>query len=133
ETYHGRPVALAHQLADAPHAATFLSDAHVVDARVLPAASALRDDVAGHDWVAVGDSAASCDPISGWGIVKALRDGVACGHAVDRHLRSDPDAIPAYVASLRRSFERYRAQRRSIYEQERRWMGNGFWRRRIEG
>jgi len=81
--------------------------------------------------ICVGDAASSFDPVSGQGIVKALRSGVFASYAIADHLeRGDSDGLRRYGAFVKSEFAAYRNTLRDYYAQEQRWPDSVFWRRR---
>lgn len=127
---HRRGISPPGELDGAPLTRARMAGAEVVDERVLPVRSGLRGPVAGPGWVAVGDSAASYDPVSGAGIHKALGQGALAAAAVHAALEGDSAAQLLYEERVRADFERYAAERHLVYSAERRWAGAGFWERR---
>ncbi|MFO1080737.1 MAG: FAD-dependent monooxygenase [Reyranellaceae bacterium] len=94
------------------------------------APTAILSGVAGPGWLAVGDAAWSCDPLTAQGITKALDDGIAAAEAVARRRRGDADALGSYQAQ---SFARFTATlrlRAALYASQGRWPAAPFWRRR---
>jgi flavin-dependent dehydrogenase len=84
--------------------------------------------------ICIGDAAASFDPVSGQGIVKALRSGVFASYAIADYLeRGDPDGLRRYATFVKSEFAAYRDTLRDYYAQELRWPGSLFWQRRREG
>jgi 2-polyprenyl-6-methoxyphenol hydroxylase-like FAD-dependent oxidoreductase len=102
----------------------------VLDLRVAPAMSTIRRRLGGEGWVALGDAAATCDPLMGTGIAAALSKGLALA----RLLRSQSTAvaIEQYTAAERTAFDQYLRSRQSIYRGDRSWPATPFWRRRGE-
>lgn len=87
-----------------------------------------------HTLVCAGDAASSFDPVSGQGIVKALRSGVFASYAIADHLeRGDPDGLRRYGRFVKSEFAAYRDTLRDYYAQERRWPDSPFWQRRRDG
>jgi flavin-dependent dehydrogenase len=82
-------------------------------------------------WLPVGDAYASHDPLCGWGVHRALANGVRAADAIDSHLRTGRDAP---LAGYRRHCEdQYASYVRGLvrhYSLERRWPTAPFWRRR---
>ncbi|WP_372524305.1 NAD(P)/FAD-dependent oxidoreductase [Piscinibacter sp.] len=99
--------------------------------RPTPAHSACLAPVCGAQWLAVGDAAVSCDPLSGQGIMKALDMGMLAGRTISSHLAGDATAMRDYQAKVRSDFERYLAMRDAYYSSETRWADSPFWRRRL--
>jgi flavin-dependent dehydrogenase len=100
--------------------------------RVRPAGSACVDlDATSSPLLAVGDAACCFDPISGQGIVKALRSGVFASYAVADLLdRGDARGLARYRALIGREFAAYRQTLAEFYSLERRWPERPFWERR---
>ncbi|MFB7837137.1 FAD-dependent oxidoreductase [Streptomyces sp. NPDC056056] len=89
---------------------------------------------AGPGWVAAGDAALACDPLSSQGILTALHTGVRAAQAVDRCLRGggrgDEDALAEYRAFVDGVAARYLTHHARAYADERRWPSALFWARR---
>ncbi|HEX6902505.1 MAG TPA: FAD-dependent monooxygenase [Thermoanaerobaculia bacterium] len=98
---------------------------------LLPIQSALLDQTEGDRWLAVGDAAASYDPIAAQGVYKALTDGVAAGRLLAARIGGGP-AGPGYGERIVRRFQEYSANRSHLYALERRWPESPFWRTRQE-
>ena len=98
---------------------------------VLPVYSSALDRCAGDDWVAVGDAAASYDPVAGQGVSKALAGGIAAAEQVLALL--DGGAPPGpWPPSPDPALSGYRRARAHVYGLERRFPGAGFWEARRE-
>jgi flavin-dependent dehydrogenase len=97
---------------------------------VVPAASARLDRTAGPGWLAIGDAAASFDPLSSQGISSALETGITAAAACVRRLGGDADAFTAAGARHEAAWSEYEAGRTSYYGLERRWPEAPFWARR---
>ena len=100
---------------------------------IRPASSSILRPTAGRDWFAVGDSAATYDPISAAGIQKALADGSRAAAAVLTAAGGDanPGAAAAeYANDTETAFSEYEANRGYFYQQETRWPDSPFWIRR---
>lgn len=83
--------------------------------------------------ICAGDAASCFDPVSGQGIVKALRSGVfACYAIADRLERGDGAGLRRYAAFVASEFAAYRETLRDYYTQEGRWPDSLFWKRRRE-
>jgi len=103
----------------------------VTEAPCLTAAGSrgLRDRGPGA-FLAVGDALCCFDPISGLGIVKALRSGVFAAYATADWLRGDMTAIGRYQALAEREYAGYLHTLGDYYRQEMRWPDRPFWKRR---
>ncbi|MET9539787.1 tryptophan 7-halogenase [Streptomyces sp. NPDC006553] len=104
------------------------------DLRWAPAHGQRLAPSAGPGWVAAGDAALACDPLSSQGILTALHTGVRAARAVDRCLRGDgrgdEDALAEYSAFVDGVAARYLAHHARAYADERRWPSAPFWARR---
>jgi 2-polyprenyl-6-methoxyphenol hydroxylase-like FAD-dependent oxidoreductase len=81
--------------------------------------------------IGVGDAASCFDPISGQGIVKAMRSGIFASYAVaDQLARGEPAGLARYRAFVAREFAEYRTTLAEFYALEPRWADQPFWRRR---
>jgi flavin-dependent dehydrogenase len=86
------------------------------------------------NFLAIGDAAASFDPISSMGIGFAITSACHAAAIVKSELTThDPKRIAAYQIDVERNFENYHTLRRKIYQQERRWPLSDFWMRRNGG
>jgi flavin-dependent dehydrogenase len=81
-------------------------------------------------WLAVGDAALAVDPISGSGVVRALRTAAAGSTALLAALDGDREAIAEYDAAGEGLCRTYLRERASYYGAERRWPLAPFWHRR---
>lgn len=97
------------------------------------ASSGRLETVAGDGWLAVGDAASTFDPLSGLGMVKALRHGLWAAFAILDTLAGSaarPNAGERYRRHVIDEFEGYLETREHFYAGERRWPSAPFWRRR---
>jgi flavin-dependent dehydrogenase len=85
--------------------------------------------------IAVGDAASSFDPISGQGIIKALRSGIFGSYVAADCLRgAGARALERYRSFIRQEFTSYQNSLRDYYALEQRWSDEPFWsRRRVQG
>jgi hypothetical protein len=99
--------------------------------RAVAAGSACLSRLSGKRWIAVGDAAASHDPLSSSGIVRALDSGIFGARAVAAALIQDRrDEIIHYEARMRDGFERFAATWARYYGMEQRFPESAYWRRR---
>ncbi|MFY9618248.1 MAG: NAD(P)/FAD-dependent oxidoreductase [Pyrinomonadaceae bacterium] len=105
----------------------FTKDAKV---EVCDARTSIRNVLWRAGWISIGDAVWSLDPLSGFGIQRAINDGINAAPAISRALTGDAAELRAYAVSQGGSFnESLRAQRR-YYSAEMRWEDAAFWRRR---
>jgi len=83
-------------------------------------------------WLAVGDAALAVDPLSGSGVLRALRTARACAAtAIELLQHASLDPIDAYEDERDRESLSYLEERALYYGLERRWPGAVFWQRRM--
>jgi len=122
--YVERGVGLGEQLRAAPLTCARVGRARLVGSDIVHVSSSIRKHVAGDGWAAAGDAAASYDPLSGYGITKALQNASAVADAI---ASGDLDA---YASGVQRAFAAYVRQKRTYYAMECRWENAPFWRNR---
>lgn len=122
-----RTVRWSEELLQAPLTASRFVSAKTISSRTLYAGSGIRTPLHGPGWLAVGDSASTYDPLSGMGIFKALRQGLAASEALEKLRHGDLESIHRYAQQIRAEFNSYVRQRRLYYAQERRWPDSSFW------
>lgn len=94
------------------------------------APSSLLSAVCGNNWLAVGDAASSCDPITSAGITKSLIQGEHAGKAIAGLITGDKSALTNYQQQVFADFSQYIGVRNSLYRSEQRFTDQPFWRRR---
>lgn len=84
---------------------------------------------AGARWIAVGDAAASYDPLSGQGITHALTSATYAAECIFDRLG---DGVPPeiFMETMDREYDAYLKSRISTYAREGRWQNSVFWQRR---
>lgn len=92
--------------------------------------SSWMEATAGPGWLAVGDAALACDPLSSQGLLNALYSGLMAARAVRRGLAGDTDAFADYAQTMARVVDAYREHLAAWYALESRWPDQPFWRRR---
>jgi flavin-dependent dehydrogenase len=121
---------LAH-VGQTQHTRVRLADAHAQTTPIIYAAySHHLTQAAGAGWLAAGDAAATFDPLSAQGILKALRDGIFASYAVLDSLTGNASGLEKYQAVIDAEFSGYLRARSDYYRLERRWSDRPFWRRR---
>ena len=93
------------------------------------AASARLERIAGPDWIAIGDAAASVDPLSSQGNTNALRDALEVAEALGS--RETPSALNAAASAIASRYAAYLDRREMVYALEERWRQEPFWRLRL--
>ncbi|NJK67757.1 MAG: hypothetical protein HC941_15580 [Microcoleus sp. SU_5_3] len=98
---------------------------HIYDAR-----TSYQDSFSGQQWLSVGDAAATYDPLSAQGIIKAISNGINAAHAIASSEFSHAVSFNDYNEALLSSFATYTTERHLYYDRERRWEHTSFWQRR---
>ena len=99
--------------------------------KMVPAGGRQVAAPVGFRFLCAGDAASAFDPISGHGVVKAMRSGIFAAYAAaDCLVRGDEMALPRYGAWIAREAASYVATLREHYGSEQRWAERPFWRRR---
>jgi flavin-dependent dehydrogenase len=86
----------------------------------------------GAGWLAIGDAAASRDPLSAIGISEAVRSASDAASALLQAKSSDQDGIKTYAKGVLERHSAYQKLRVRYYQMERRWVRSEFWKRRHE-
>lgn len=82
-------------------------------------------------WIAVGDAGLAVDPVSGSGVVRALRSAENGTDAVLRFLDTDAnDPLDDFEHRRHAECNTYLHERAMYYGLEQRWPGSVFWNRR---
>jgi flavin-dependent dehydrogenase len=87
--------------------------------------------VYGPGWVAVGDAAASYDPLSSRGISKALESGLRAADAIAGCIKQRRNRWDDFAAWMAEDFKTYLRDYQHFYGQVTRWRDSRFWQRRV--
>jgi flavin-dependent dehydrogenase len=121
-------------LGPATEQSAFAADRVIGAPMIFPAGSRHLAAPVGKQWLAVGDAAATFDPLSSQGILTALLMGREAGRAAIDMCRGDTtdgDAARAqYLECFRRVVDQYDREHAEYYGAERRWPTSSFWARR---
>lgn len=129
--WYAAPVPGAHVLA-------YLTDRDLVPSSlkhaglgIVAADSTLTADAVQSGWLAVGDAFAAHDPLCGWGVVRALSNGIRAADTILAWLHTaDSAPLEAYRGLCVDQFERYLEGLSQQYSLEGRWLTYPFWMRR---
>jgi flavin-dependent dehydrogenase len=100
--------------------------------RPVAANSAFTHMAGDEGWVAVGDACASHDPLCGWGVHRALSNGILAADAIDDYLRTGKSSsLDDYRRYCGKQFGEYLKGLTLHYAIERRWPNAPFWERRL--
>jgi flavin-dependent dehydrogenase len=127
------PQAWLERLTLAPHTAARVANYGIGLAGfpvVVAAASGRLARFGEADWLAIGDAAATQDPLSSEGILVAMDSGIEAATAAARMLGGDRTAFSMAKARREQRWLDYLGEREKYYAAERRWCDAPFWRRR---
>ncbi len=120
------------------HVLNFFTDAdlaprHLVRTlRTVVANSTFTPAEIGQGWLPVGDACAAHDPLCGWGVYRAMSNGILAAEAIHSYLnRADAGPLEEYRLHVRNQFETYLDGLTRHYSYERRWTAFPFWERRV--
>lgn len=97
---------------------------------IASAASAGVSLSCGDRWLAVGDAARSFDPVTSYGLLSAVHDGIAGAAAVVAATSGQKDVLETFVRRRARRYLHVERQCRDLYRNESRWPEAPFWARR---
>lgn len=121
----------AEALLETQHVREFLPKAAPIQIFLTSANGGQLEQSAGPGWIAAGDAAMTFDPLSSQGLFNALYTGCL---AADSVLAGQGDGMSQAIENYARRLEKIRAEylknQMHFYSQERRWLGEDFWRRR---
>jgi flavin-dependent dehydrogenase len=101
--------------------------------QIVPANSAFTETPSRDGWLVVGDACAAHDPLCGWGVHRALANGIRAADAIGFYLESgDASRLDAYDRHCRDQFDAYRIGLAQHYSYERRFAASPFWQRRLD-
>jgi flavin-dependent dehydrogenase len=113
------------------HLSGFITEADPIKQLYIHSANSQRiHPVIGDRWVAVGDAAASFDPLSSLGVGHALSSGIQGARISDARLAGDSVLADAYPSDVTRLWDEFLVRRTAIYQAERRWQNARFWKDR---
>jgi flavin-dependent dehydrogenase len=99
--------------------------------RLIPAGGRTAATATGFRFLCAGDAASAFDPISGHGVVKAMRSGVFAAYAASDCLaRGDTAALGRYDSWVAREAAVYATTLGEHYGSVSRWADRPFWQRR---
>lgn len=88
------------------------------------------DTIVGNHWIAVGDSASAYDPLSSYGIHKAIDNALEAGKCIKAALKNDYSQLKEYENYIKQEFENFLEIRFKYYGMENRWPKSSFWKSR---
>jgi flavin-dependent dehydrogenase len=119
------------------HVLAFFTDADLAprelarSMRTVAANSAFTQGENGQGWLTVGDACAAHDPLCGWGVSRAMTNGILAADAIACFVKSgDASLIEQYLGHCRTQFEQYLTGLTKHYSFEQRWAAFPFWERR---
>lgn len=112
------------QLALAPHTHQLARSGKPLSAHILsyPAPVYCLDQLHGANWLAIGDAASACDPLTSQGIYKAISNAIAAADVI-----VNKREIHEFSHSIRTQYQQYLATCQHYYWLEQRWPEAPFW------
>lgn len=105
----------------------FLAPAYGMRVKGAQASSSRPQEMAGTNWLAIGDAALAFDPVSSHGITNAVYTAWKAADAIQACMKREPGALKEYDISLSAIFKQYLQTRQQVYRSERRWLQSPFW------
>lgn len=100
--------------------------------QIVPANSAFTQARGRDGWLPVGDACAAHDPLCGWGVHRALANGIRAADAISHYLHDhDASLLDGYDRHCRDQFDTYLTGLAEHYAYERRFAASPFWQRRL--
>jgi flavin-dependent dehydrogenase len=101
--------------------------------KTVAANSVFTQAECGQGWLTTGDACAAHDPLCGWGVHRALTNGILCAEAIASYLTSgDASLVENYLAHCGNQFQQYLSGLTKHYSYEQRWTTSPFWERRAK-
>ncbi|MEP2937632.1 MAG: NAD(P)/FAD-dependent oxidoreductase [Gilvibacter sp.] len=118
-----------HLLAEAPNTFNLLSQMEPADKKIrgFNAYSFRLNTVKGTDWLAIGDTATTYDPVTSQGITKATTHGARAAEIIKHYLAGNKEALAQYEKEIKDQYEYYLSSRSYFYNLEKRWPRSSFW------
>jgi flavin-dependent dehydrogenase len=87
------------------------------------------DKVAGENWLAIGDTASSYDPITAQGIIKSMTNAFSAAAMILKKQEGHINDFSGYTQEIDHLYAQYLEMRRYFYNLERRWPDSIFWKK----
>lgn len=85
--------------------------------------------IAGKNWLTIGDAASSYDPITSRGVYKSMTDALIAADEVVKYLRGELQTLADFDAYVRSNYTAYLPERAHYYSLEQRWPESAFWKK----
>jgi flavin-dependent dehydrogenase len=85
------------------------------------------DQLAGENWLAIGDAASAYDPITSRGVYKSLTDACSAAELVAHYLTNNESSFEAFENYVKGNYDNYLIERAHYYSIEQRWSDHPFW------
>ncbi|MEM9821349.1 MAG: FAD-dependent monooxygenase [Bacteroidota bacterium] len=106
----------------------FLVEDPTIKVRGKKSNSSKPQQIAGQNWLAVGDAALAFDPLSSHGISNALYTAMCADQLIPLHLQNPAtNPFKEYAQSMEEIFRAYLKSKRMLYQSEGRWSDAPFW------
>jgi len=106
----------------------FLQEVNQVKCKGGNANSSVATQIAGINWLALGDASMSFDPLSSHGITNAIYTASKASEAIEKKLSfADEKVFLEYNSTMKTIFQQYLQSKNQLYQQETRWKEESFW------
>lgn len=110
----------------------FLSDELTYNVVGKLSNSSKPTQVAGPNWLAIGDAALAFDPLSSHGVSNAIFTALSAAESSQRYFETNnkeekENTIRTYDESIDTIFQSYLSSKDSLYTNERRWPNSSYW------
>jgi len=97
----------------------------------VDASTCFRANTIGPGWICAGDNSSALDPLTGFGLAKAIAEGAVAG-AIAAQRATKPDVTAALQIARDRERAAYLEARAKIYADAGKRFGTEFWNRRMQ-
>ena len=74
--------------------------------------------MSGDNWLAIGDAAATFDPLSSNGVINAIDDAINVSNMIKKHLEKEENLFDSYNSNVVKKFNNYLHKRSFYYSKE---------------
>lgn len=111
----------------APHTSKRIRALEAWRPRCSAAGTSILPTFGSEGWIAIGDAALACDPLSSQGVITALVSAHAALTAIRDYLSGLGNGLQQYHSFQRETARRLLRQRQYFYDLETRWHSGSFW------
>ncbi|WP_026776292.1 lysine-epsilon-oxidase maturase LodB [Polaribacter sp. Hel_I_88] len=122
----------SHLIQQSNHIKNVLQENHSIGGKlwVKNAQTQVSDTRTLERFIAIGDAAASFDPISSMGIGFSISSAIYAAKHIAQEFKEGISTIDSYQEDILKNFNRYHQIKTRYYNKEKRWSPSKFWQRR---